>query len=468
MQDLSPSGPNHARYLCRPHQRLLEGAYALSPGEIAGELQHIQTHIHLTSARVRHLQRRINYEGASIARVVELKKQLKEAHNDLENFQQEVESELGRGSAELLGEAGRGVWQAFEQLEQLRNMMEARSDEKEKYLMTGALPVEDEPQTAIRNTTSETMDMLEKVPRLVSQGLQSQLRGTSSDRCLSSPRVNNRKSSDRDVVLDFQETNPERWPQPRDEVIRRLEKEENNTCLQMKDGDRIRRGSCNGFTITDMVMSGVEDDHFVLPYFRYIKHHEVWALKQWLGKKNLIHKRGTTSRMERLVHCILLLQTGSRYESIAVLFSRAPRQIKESFHEVMAGLLELYKLTVDESVESEIYAPLWGITKRCALNADAQGVEKYYGVSWAEIAKVLIALNLYIGRWRGSTSPFAGRPFEWGRYLGVKQARPLSTVKSGVEEIQGSSTSSSANKTSSSSLYEATVIRAIARPVLSS
>jgi uncharacterized membrane-anchored protein YhcB (DUF1043 family) len=209
MQELSPSDPNRARYVSRPHRRLLEGAYALSPKEIAGELQHIQTYIHLTSARVRHLQRRIIYEGASVARVAELKKQLKEVHNDLEKFQQEVESELGQGSAELLEEAGRGVWQAFEQLEQLRNMMEARSNEEEKDLMTGALPVEDEPQIAMRNTTSETMDMLEKVPRLVSQGLQSQ----------SSPRVNNRKSSDRDVVLDFQETNPERWPQPRDEVI---------------------------------------------------------------------------------------------------------------------------------------------------------------------------------------------------------------------------------------------------------
>jgi hypothetical protein len=431
------------------HQRTLEAAYGLPSRDAADELQHVQTYLLLTNARILRLQRLIGLEGANVARTAELKRKLKETHRDLEEFQQEVEKEHGEAAARPLEDVERGVWQALEELDRFERI------EEDDYLMSGALRVEDEASSRLSEVSPEPLEMVKRPPKLMARGKQSRF-------SIETDGEADTTHLDIELDPDGEETNPERWPQPRDEVIVRLQNEEANTSLHIRDAHKARRGSCNGFMVTDMVMSGVEDESFVLPYLHHIKHHEVRALKKWLTCNKLVHRSGTLSRMEKVLHAMQLLQTGSRYESIAVLFSRAPRQVRESCHEVLAGMLDLYDATVDESVVAEVYAPLWGITKRCALGEDAERAERYFGFRWTEVAKVLIALNLYIGRWRGSKSPFEGQPFPWGRFLGVEEAGMV------VEEEQEQDSSEASQRgasTSSSSPYEEPIIQAIPRPV---
>jgi hypothetical protein len=451
-QNTPPDTPHHAPPVDNLLQRTLEAAYGLPPGDVAGELQHVQTYMQLTSARIQHLQRLMEHEGATAARTAELRRELKDTHQGLEKFRQEVGREHGEDAARPLENAKEKVWQALEEMEDVERTDNEEIEDGGECLMSGALPVEDKGSRVFPEASPHTLQILKDLPNLIARGDRWRF-GIASD-------------SDRDPTdpldhdIELEETNPERWPQPRDEVIARLQSEEANSSLHVTDPHKVRRGSCNGFMITDMVMSGVEDDNFVLPYLHHIKHHEVRVLKKWLTGNNLIQRSGTLSRMEKVLHAIQLLQTGSRYESIAVLFSRTPSQVRESCHEVLAGMLDLYDATVDDTVVPEVYAPLWGITKRCALNEDAERAERYFGFRWTEVAKVLIALNLYIGRSRGSKSPFEGRPFPWGRFLGV--AEPGLEVEKQDSNEESRRTGGS---TSSSSPYEEPVIQAIARPI---
>jgi hypothetical protein len=428
---------------------MLEAAHRLRLEDAADELQHVQTYLHLAKARILRLQRLIGLEGATVARKAEMKRELKERHRDLEELQQEVERKYGEAAARPLEDAERSVWQALEKMDEVEGT-------EDDYLMSGALAVEGEASRGLQEASPQRLETVGRLPKLVAQGNQSGFSIESDGEA--GPR-------DCNMALDSEgeETNAERWPQPRDEVIARLQKEEANTCLHIRDAHKVRRGSCNGFTVTDMVMSGVEDERFVLPYLHYVKHHEVRALKKWLARNHVVHRSGTVSRMEKVLHAMQLLQTGSRYESIAVLFSRTPSQVRESCHEVLAGVLDLYEATVDESVAPEVYAPLWGITKRCAQGTGAERAERYFGFRLTEVAKVLMALNLYIGRWRGSKSPFEGQPFPWGRFLGVEE--PMEEDDDKEQSHHSGAPTAAAASSSSSSPYEEPVIEAIARPV---
>ncbi|EAT81263.1 hypothetical protein HBI56_106620 [Parastagonospora nodorum] len=215
-------------------------------------------------------------------------------------------------------------------------------------------------------------------------------------------------------------TNPEQLPQPRQEVLRRLKLSESSRSLYLARPDIVRRGSANGFCVAELVMGGVQDHRFVLPYLHFVRHEEVRALKQWLVERDFVRQSGSISRIEKVLHCVQLLQTGMRYESIAVVFSRTPRQVMESCHEVLRGLEVLYEETVQQGCEGKVYEKLWGIARRYAIGQLGK-VEKYYGFKWEEIRRILVALNVYIGRWRGTANPFDGRLFRWGSYLDVKE-----------------------------------------------
>ncbi|KAF1851394.1 uncharacterized protein K460DRAFT_362141 [Cucurbitaria berberidis CBS 394.84] len=224
----------------------------------------------------------------------------------------------------------------------------------------------------------------------------------------------------------LEEINREAFPQPRSSVKLRLQHEEATQRLTLDEPDKVRRGSCNGFTVTKMIMCGIEDARFVLPYFHHIKHHEVRALKNWLCEKMYVKRSGGISRMEKVLHCIQLLQTGCRYESLAVLFSRSPRQIKDSCHEVMAGLLRLHcdTVNVDEATDHVVrmYMPLWGLWTQYGATKGKAAL--YYGFRLSQVAQVLGALNLYIGRWR-MQGGFAvdGPMFSWGGVFVIQMAK---------------------------------------------
>lgn len=274
-------------------------------------------------------------------------------------------------------------------------------------------------------------------------------------------------------------TNPEQLPQPRQEVLRRLKLSESSRSLYLARPDIVRRGSANGFCVAELVMTGVQDHRFVLPYLHFVRHKEVRALKQWLVERDFVRQSGSISRIEKVLHCVQLLQTGMRYESIAVVFSRTPRQVMESCHEVMRGLEVLYEETVQTGPEGKVYEKLWGIARRYAIGQLGK-VEKYYGFKWEEIRKILVALNMYIGRWRGTANPFEGRLFRWGSYLDVKEGgRPSIMAEESSDEsdedtvevvelemgdynkyMSSGSSSLTSIDTSSSSLYEEPVAQA--------
>ena len=274
-------------------------------------------------------------------------------------------------------------------------------------------------------------------------------------------------------------TNPEQLPQPRNEVLRRLQLSESSRSLYLARPDIVRRGSANGFCVAELVMGGVADRRFVLPYLHFVRREEVRALKQWLVERDFVRQSGGVSRIEKVLHCVQLLQTGMRYESIAVVFSRTPRQVMESCHEVMRGLEGLYEKMVQAGCEGKVYERLWGIARRYAIGQLGK-VERYYGFKWEEIRRILVALNMYIGRWRGTANPFDGRLFRWGSYIDVKEGGGPSIVaeessdesdEESVEVVEldmedynkrmssGSSSLTSID-TSSSSLYEEPVAQA--------
>jgi hypothetical protein len=551
----------------------------LSPGEIVHELQQVRTHADLTASRIHYLQMLIDYEGATIAQVTELKRQLKETHGELEGFYRELQSDHGDDSAQAVRDVVREVWKAYRRMVKLEERLKGEdgsstssttgtvikhppSDrrctgsegrqkvyltpvtspdttpglgglkkrkrlphdvkrssadvERDNTLITGALPGL---QSAIRDTSSDVINILRELPQLIAKGTQSQLsvvdsdgpasndghssellhtnpslssgaynknrrrvssdghrsellhtnpslssgaycNGHKSKPCHTDPPMSRRAFSIHSAVPP-EETHPELWPQPRDQVIERLRKEEINTFLHLREPGRVRRGSCNGFMISTMTLSGVQDPRFVLPHLHHIKPHEIRLLKQWFILGDYIRPSGPISRTEKLLHCIQLLQTGNRYETIAVVFSRSPRHIRNSCHDVITGLLILYNATVTKDSEREVYAPLWGICERFAANEASYRAEVYYGFRWSEVANALIALNLFIGRCRGSESAFDGQPFQWGKYLVEKNIQRVPDESLGAPAVWSSN--ASMQESDGGSDYDAPVIRVFPR-----
>lgn len=332
---------------------VIQTAYTLTFLETSNEPQDYQN---LTNARIQLLQQLVDQDGAAIVGATDLEEQLKGTLQSLSLGPDEEDDAEGQ------------VWRAYRRLVEV-----------EKEVLT------------VNNESGGR----EGTPSRLSSHISSTDAPTTS------------------TLL----TNPEQLPQPRHEVLRRLQISESSRSLYLTRPDIPRRGSANGFHVASLVMSNVEDHGFVLPYLHYIKHHEVRGLKTWLLDRDLVRQSHGISRIEKLLHCVQLLQTGMRYESIAVVFSRTPRQVMESCHEVMKGLLKLYEETVNAEYDGEVYEGLWGIAKRYAIS-QLPKLEKYYGLRWEEIKNVLVALNLYIGRWRGGTSPLEGRVFRWGSCLG--------------------------------------------------
>lgn len=117
-------------------------------------------------------------------------------------------------------------------------------------------------------------------------------------------------------------------PKPRDEVIAHMRGEMHRTSVELHDPDKVREGSTSGWLTTLAIMSGLEDDRYVLPILTFIKVHEVKDMKKWLIDRGCLQRSGSVSRIERVLHFIFALQMGCRLEMIAVMFSRSPRQVE--------------------------------------------------------------------------------------------------------------------------------------------
>jgi hypothetical protein len=421
------------------------------------------------SSYIHWFQNLTEHERSNVTRVTEVKRALKLAHRNLEKLDAELYCELGDETEALVKDAMRHAWRSYRSVVKLEEKLRgpksgstvklrrisgpqnerntstdngkveaySRSDmTKEKqvshdaldtrqqiaesnqdegaYLMSGALPVEDgRPQVEVQRAgRANAFEALRQLPHLLTHGAPSQ--------CSES--------------LHLPATHPQKIPQPRDEVKLRIQQEEANMDPILRDPHRARRGSCNGFMITEMTMRAIEDARFVLPYLHYMKIHELRAIKEWLSNAEFIVSSGSMSRMEKALLCIQLLQTGCRYEALAVIHSRSPHEVMESCNEVMRALLKWYRMTVDDDDigNQAEYIVLWGIWHKYTVSDGKAG--EYFGFDWTCLAKVLVSLNVYMGRWR-MQGKFAmdGPAFAWGKFFVPNGSRHMLDTRDGHE-----------------------------------
>ncbi|KAI4921012.1 hypothetical protein J4E85_009127 [Alternaria conjuncta] len=425
---------------------------------IPDRLDDIKDYVRGVSSYIQWLQGLTEHERSNVTRVTEIKRELKSAHRDLEKLDANLYCEIGDEIEALVKDAKRHAWRSYKNVVKLEERLRGpkgggdtgvklrrisgpqnggrrntstdngkveayvRGDAEEEkqafedaldvrrrsvvegdhyedtYLMSGGLPVGDiHPPVAVQRAgRANAFEALRQLPRLIIHGAPSQ--------CSESLRLPT--------------THPLKFPQPRDEVKLRVQEEEANMDPVLRNPYKERRGSCNGFMITEMTMQGIEDARFVLPYLHYMKLHELRAIKEWLSNAGFIASSGSMSRMEKALLCIQLLQTGCRYETLAVIHSRSPRQVMESCNEVMRALLQWHRMTVDDGDigDQAEYIVLWGIWHKYVVSDGRAGL--YFGFDWTCLAKVLVALNVYMGRWR-MQGKFAmdGPAFAWGKFF---------------------------------------------------
>ena len=280
------------------------------------------------------------------------------------------------------------------------------------YTMSGALPPHHNP---VRDTGNRTVDLLE-----ASSGDEDSIdsiadSGLSCTRDASPGTVRNR-SPESDHI-------PPKLTKTRVEVEQSCREEESIGFLPLQDPDRRREGSVPAYFAAFSVMAGLDDpDHF-LPRLVYIKVHEVKRLKEWLETRNYLTRSGNISRTEKLLHLIFLLQDGVRFETIAVMFSRTPSQVETSCQHVFEGLMQLHSETALPERQPAC-DHLWRIShKYFAEPSLLPHVERYYGWWAVDLVKVLVTLNLYIGRYRQQGRvALDGGYFEWWKAFRERKA----------------------------------------------
>jgi hypothetical protein len=200
----------------------------------------------------------------------------------------------------------------------------------------------------------------------------------------------------------------------RAEVEQSCREEESVDPPRLLDPDRRREGSMPAYFAAFSIMAGLDDPCYYLPRLVYIKIHEVKRLKEWLEAKDYLRRSGNISRTEKLLHLLFLLQDGVRFETIAVMFSRTPRQIYESCQQVFEGLLQMHSET-DLPDRQPACDHLWGISHRYFAESHVvQHAERYYGWWAVDLVRVLVTLNLYIGRYRQQGKvALSGEYFRW-------------------------------------------------------
>ncbi|KAF2853504.1 hypothetical protein T440DRAFT_390284 [Plenodomus tracheiphilus IPT5] len=343
------------------------------------------------------------------AQVTDIKRGLRDTHRNVEYFQTTRCRALGEEIEVLAQDVTRHSWQSYKSALLLEEKL--KTLESDDTSVKGATEHDkDTDATSVKEQTAQVYVPTGAQKRTGSMRRDSirNMRITSSISTMSS------ESCSSNIAL---------FPQSKVEVKRRIQQEEANAKFTLNGEDTVRQGSCDGASIAKMVMSGYQDDGLILPNLHYIKVHELRALIEWMANTNAITSSESISCVEKVLHCVQLLQTGCRYESLAVIFSRSPRQIKESCLEVMGALLRLHSETVNKVGGQESYMPLWKIWRKFEVTEGRAGA--YYGFRWIEVAKVLVTLNLYIGRWR-MQGMFAtdGPTFLWGRFFVAQEGAP--------------------------------------------
>ncbi|KAF2713535.1 hypothetical protein K504DRAFT_334517, partial [Pleomassaria siparia CBS 279.74] len=205
-------------------------------------------------------------------------------------------------------------------------------------------------------------------------------------------------------------------PRPKVGILAKIYEEEARASTELHDPDRVRMGSTSGWLITLAVMSGMEDDRYVLPKLACIKIHEVKDMKRWLLSNGYLQRSGAVSRIEKMLHFLFLLQMGCRMETIAIVFSRSPRQVHSSCKDVLQGVLEMHSETkLPRTGKWPTYPQLWLMSQN--YETAPAWSKKYYPWTAVDFQMVVLTLNLYIGRYRKQGQFALEGPFlDWGRY----------------------------------------------------
>jgi hypothetical protein len=211
----------------------------------------------------------------------------------------------------------------------------------------------------------------------------------------------------------------------RREVVDNVEEEERHVEAALIDPHRKRQGSADGWLVSLAIMTGNSDLRMCVPHLMCIKIHEVRALKRWLCSMGYLRQSHGLSRTEKVLHLLTLMQMGSRYESVAVLFSRTPAQVANSCSEVFEGLLQLHSETMlpGRIMSKYLYPHLWHIVYNYSTRRDPTTDERYYPMEPEDVYRVLVTVNIYIGRYRSQGQfSLVGPIMDWGRYIEAPHA----------------------------------------------
>ncbi|KAH6643188.1 hypothetical protein C7974DRAFT_301930 [Boeremia exigua] len=452
-------------------------------------LHQVEDYVRRTSGRVQYLEALIEQEHSTIGQVTEIKRQLKTAHRNLEKLHFEKCPSLGFEVNHWVQGAMRLAWQAYRRMvkleEKLRTLPVSLSDsedwvgdyEKESPAMIG-IEMEPEKKPVEADTTAGAAEPPEvrrvqpvtyvptgaqgarlsaHIPKGITIPTQEKhtetyrMSGVGSSTQRLSVEPSSIRAEQRKEWSVVEELDPVEAIIPRALVEARLREEEAETAPVLIEPDRQRQGSCDGSVVTDMVMNNVLNEDYVLPYLHFIKHHELRALKQWLVENHYVKRSAVISRTEKVLHCLELLQTGCRYETIATMFSRTPRQVESSCHEVKEGLLELHGFTMIKARDQEMYTTLWGLWRKFGNPQDQHLATYYYGFDWLDVGKIMVTLNLYIGRWReqGKFS-LEGPSLNWGKFFDAEGTGRFPRMDQPLR-LQYSAISSFGNNTSDES-----------------
>ena len=211
------------------------------------------------------------------------------------------------------------------------------------------------------------------------------------------------------------------------EVVRSIREEEAVSSITMNNMHEKRQGSADGWNISNAIMSGSDDWHIYVPKLECIKLHEVRALKHWLSARGHLERTGKITRIEKLLYFLILCQLGCRFESIAVAFSRTPKQVLQACIEVFEGLSDFYSESARPSNYHDkpfyyLYEHLWRILGNYPLRVDDTTGEKYYPWQYRSLCRAIIGLNMFIGRYRShGRLSLNGEIYDWGRFVAPVQ-----------------------------------------------
>ncbi|KAF2246699.1 hypothetical protein BU26DRAFT_606901 [Trematosphaeria pertusa] len=408
---------------------------------VPGELHQIRAYVDAMNTRIGYLEGLL--EPSSVDQVTEIKRGLKGTHKGLEKLQTRVSN---RSISTAIAEIKRKAWQAYRRLvffeEYLREMgmpreiqgqgsrqhavayasseasqprvpemswlndaEEGDEDNEQDTYMSGALPygtyVQDDagPLQYPFEAEEDPSDGVITLPngaytRPNGIHFDEGVRGGTSVRHY--PRLVNHKQRAVHIGCHLTKT--------RAEVEQSIAEEERFGSFAMNDPDRQREGSVTGFFAAFAILNGIDDPSYYLPKLKFVKIHELRALKGWLVAHKYLRRSGSISRLEKLLHLLFLLQGGGRIESWAVVFSRTPREVQDACNEVFEGLLELHSETLlPQRPHQHVHDGLWGISERYLVNFGNPSTnygERSYGWKMDDVWKVLATLNLFIGRYR--------------------------------------------------------------------